>query len=275
MIRNSWWPTDILLRMLSADERDAVSGDLVESGSTGTEAFRDVLGLIVRRQAALWSDWRPWLALVALVVPVGWALSGSCLRLGRAYDLYLWIIRDYDSIDTATLRETGLTLSAFIERLGRDSLLLIAWAWTAGFTLASLSRRTIWITGALLCLTVVFVVFAQAALNPRNRYDVAPPGTFSALFHLTGVLPWILMIILVLVPSLLGIRRGLRPFALPGAVTILAGAILFIGLAARSWFLSPSRNGLLFRFAAYWPVAYMIFAAFRQRFAVQIKGNET
>jgi hypothetical protein len=48
--------------MLDSDERLAVRGDLEESGETGLQAVWDVLGLVVRRQAALWKDWRPWLA---------------------------------------------------------------------------------------------------------------------------------------------------------------------------------------------------------------------
>lgn len=66
---------DLLSRLLEADEREAVRGDLTESGASGGRALRDVVGLVVRRQAALWMDWRPWLALVGVVVPLGLLLS--------------------------------------------------------------------------------------------------------------------------------------------------------------------------------------------------------
>src|SRR5205823_12219606 len=49
------------------DERVAVRGDFAESGETGGQALHDVLGLVVRRQAALWQGWRPWLVFVGLV----------------------------------------------------------------------------------------------------------------------------------------------------------------------------------------------------------------
>jgi hypothetical protein len=55
---------EMLSRMLDSDERLALRGDLEESGETGLQAVWDVLGLVARQQAALWKDWRPWLALV-------------------------------------------------------------------------------------------------------------------------------------------------------------------------------------------------------------------
>ncbi len=61
--------------MLEPDEREAVRGDFAESGETSGQALRNVLGLVLRRQAALWKDWRPWLALVGLVAPLGVLLS--------------------------------------------------------------------------------------------------------------------------------------------------------------------------------------------------------
>ena len=67
MDRTCWWLTGILSRTLEPDERDAVLGDIRESGETGAQALRDMLELFVRRQAAFWKNWRPWLVLVGLL----------------------------------------------------------------------------------------------------------------------------------------------------------------------------------------------------------------
>jgi hypothetical protein len=75
MTRVCWRLVDILSLMLHPDECDVVRGDLAESGAAGSQALRDVLGLVVRRQAAPWMHWRPWLTLVSLVVPLGMLLS--------------------------------------------------------------------------------------------------------------------------------------------------------------------------------------------------------
>lgn len=69
MTRICWWLVDVVSQLLEPNERDAVRGDLAESGETGGQALRGLLGLVVRRQAALWKDWRPWLALAGLVGP--------------------------------------------------------------------------------------------------------------------------------------------------------------------------------------------------------------
>ena len=45
---------------LEPAERGVVLGDLAESAPTPLSAFRDLLGLIVRRQVAMWRNWRPW-----------------------------------------------------------------------------------------------------------------------------------------------------------------------------------------------------------------------
>src|SRR6266849_1899138 len=58
MTRVCWRLVDISSRILDPSEREAVRGDLVESGETSSQALREVLGLVVRRQAALWTHCR-------------------------------------------------------------------------------------------------------------------------------------------------------------------------------------------------------------------------
>jgi hypothetical protein len=53
MTRVCWQLVEILSLMLHSDERQAVRGDLAESGETGSQALSDVLGLAFRRQAAV------------------------------------------------------------------------------------------------------------------------------------------------------------------------------------------------------------------------------
>ena len=53
MTRICWWLADRVSRLLEPDEREAVRGDLEETGAAGGKALRDVLGLAARRQAAL------------------------------------------------------------------------------------------------------------------------------------------------------------------------------------------------------------------------------
>ena len=104
MNRICWWLVDVVSRMLEPGERDVVRGDFAESGESGGRALRDVLGLVVRRQAALWKDWRPWLALVGLIVPLAMLLSiVSRITAGQSAT-YIWLYAN--NWDWALLEDT-------------------------------------------------------------------------------------------------------------------------------------------------------------------------
>jgi hypothetical protein len=75
--RVCWRLVERVSRLLDASEREVVRGDLAECGSRPGHALREVFGLVVRRQAALWVDWRPWFAVVGVVVPIS-----ACRRVG-------------------------------------------------------------------------------------------------------------------------------------------------------------------------------------------------
>ena len=66
-------------------------GDLTESRASGRRALLDVLGLVVRRRAALWMDWRPWLALVGVVIPLGLLLSHVSRWWADGFAIYAWL----------------------------------------------------------------------------------------------------------------------------------------------------------------------------------------
>jgi len=190
MNRICWWLVDLLSRTLEPDERDAVCGDFAESGESGGEALRDLIGLVVRRRAALWRDWRPWVAPAGLVVPV------VCDGLGVG-----WIGWQLRTIWTNGVRyEVGLPLTDDIVRLVCFSILPAAWAWSGGFALGSLSRRTAWVHPALLCpLLWLCAAMLRALLSGR----------------LHGMLFWLLpLAVLFPIPFLWGVHRGVRRGAL-------------------------------------------------------------
>ena len=74
-MRRAWSRlAEFLSCALEPDEREAVLGDIEES-QEGLRGLFDVLGLVVRRQAALWMNWQPWLVLIGLVVPFAFLLA--------------------------------------------------------------------------------------------------------------------------------------------------------------------------------------------------------
>jgi hypothetical protein len=116
-----WSLVDFVSQLLEPEEREAVQGDLMEAGEGDWQALRDVLGLVVRRQAGLWKNWRPWLAAFGLAVPSTLLLMGFSLSVSRTYQQF---------IDPKILKATGLTVGPGFSLLMCRILLLIGWSWT-------------------------------------------------------------------------------------------------------------------------------------------------
>lgn len=126
-----WW-VRLVSRLLEPAEGEAVLGDLLEAGEGGWHALCGVLGLLIRRQAELWKNWRPWLAAFGLAVPGSFLLMGFSLSVSHAYEQ--WI---------------GPGLRPGLALLLCNLVLLIGWAWTGAFLVGSLSRRTLWVSATL------------------------------------------------------------------------------------------------------------------------------
>jgi hypothetical protein len=213
-MRPVWrWLIGQLSRMLEPDERDAMIGDLAELGVDDKQAVRDIVGFFVARQADLWKAWMPWLALVGLVVPIGVLLSQISLALSETLSMHLWVYWHFGEHFG-----TGLTVIQETEALSCQALGVIAWSWVSGFVLGSLSGRTIYANGALFYSIWLF----SAAVLP------AFPFTFEST-----PLPLTLEILLFLLPSLLGMRHGLRLRILSvGHSVLLATAVAALTLFA-------------------------------------------
>jgi hypothetical protein len=253
--RISWWFVNNVSRVLEADERDAVLGDFAESEVTGGEALRDLLGLVVRRQAILWKDWHPWLALVGIVCLVDWRLSLFSLRLGNNLAMQCLTCWRF-----GTRFEDGLTVSQDIVAYACQCLALIFWSWTAGFVLGSLSRRTIWVSAPIACLI----------------WLLAGGVTRATFLLLLRGLPLIAETALLLLPSIWGVRQGRRHGALEMRQTILlASAVATVTLLAtwtggwwqtalESWSGGAIHSRVLWqtRLASFavvnWPVSYLV-----------------
>ncbi len=197
---------DILSRALENHERDAVQGDLAESGASSGQALLDVMGLVVRRQAELWKDWHPWLALAG-VVGIGATLlselafqfDGEILMQMRTYWRH------------GVHYGTGLSVGEDAVYLVFLFLALFSWSWAGGFLLGSLSDRAIWLTGTLFC----FVSFFENA------------GFRGALSMIVPTAPFLLA-------ALWGMRRGYRMRALQFRQALLLAA----AVASLTWLLT-------------------------------------
>ena len=219
MIRIGWWLADAASQLLEPQERDAVRGDLAECRVGGWRALIEVLGLVARRQASYWLDWRPWLALMAIVLPIGLMLSYATRWWADANAFDFLVYRqlwDFSYLDypgwrrnVALLVWSGITSGAA----------LAGWSWTSGYVLASLSRRTRWSVIALFALMVFLGTLGTSTIARTNS------AAFS--WHFVGaVFPRLTRFVLVLLPALWGMhcfrRRSIsRAMLMTGAVALI------------------------------------------------------
>ena len=243
------WMTARLLRTLNKDEQEAVRGDLEELQLTPRAELREVGGLVLRRQAALWKHWRPWIALLVL-------LTGGSLVSETA----MGIIRHFVQVGitwwTHGVRyESAMSPGEeFTVMLGR-CLALLFWGWGCGFVVGHLARRTpsLFVAGLLISL----LTWLQL-------------GKWALIF-----LP---LMILLLLPVFRGIRDGARA-RVPHLAFFVTAILLFtaLNLWTAGWYdaalvrwsegaIQP-RGGYwkLWRFAAMsWPVVYLLTMARRK-----------
>ena len=209
---------------LEPGERSVVLGDLIESRASAARAVRDVASLVSRRQLALWMKPAPWIALLALALPVGALLShvsrmwsdGSVVYLKAYVEGFTWtyMANPGSRLDMAQLA-TWFVLNA---------LALWVWSWTTGFAVARLSPRALWLTGA---------AFAVALFAGTLGTWTTARGPFGlhggADSHFYGVvLPRLFRVGLVLLPAWLGARAagGAGLTLKRGAAVALAALVL-------------------------------------------------
>ena len=197
-MRTGWWLADAALQFLDAGERDAVRGDLAECGAGGWRALREVLGLVVRRQAACWMECQPWLAVVAIVLPIGLMLSHASRWWA---DDAVFTTLQYRLLEWSRVGNPGWRSDLFLPAWAALTCgaSLAGWSWTSGYVLASLSRRAVWITVGLFAL-VVFLGTLGTTTIVRTHSGVFAEHFFAVVF------PRLVRVGLVLLPALWGMH---------------------------------------------------------------------
>lgn len=279
MTRICWLLVDVLSRMLDADERQAVRGDLAESGASDVRAIWDVLDLIVRRQVGLWAGWQPWLALLGIACLAGLPLSRIAFRLNVDLGQQLMAYYTY-GVHFGTL----LTLQQDMEWLLCLAVALVVWSWTCGFVLGSLSGRAVWLTWSVFYLIVLDSTWIRLVLS--GNVILRDPQPLRLLIAAT--LPLSPATFLFSVSAVWGAFLGVRRRALPlRAVYVLASAITIFTILTTwmsGWYETAHEewSGGAWHGVAWpmrllpfvlvsWPVAYLLAMANRQHTSV----NET
>lgn len=274
MNRIGWWLVDLLSRALEPGERDAVRGDFAESGESAASALRGVLGLIVRRQAELWKDWRPWVALIGGVAVAALPLSKLTFLLNGDLSEQLRTYWPY-----GVHSENGLTVTENVVSLTCRSLALLLWTWTGGFVLGSLSAGAIWLTGTLFYLALIHSFWVRLALSGDIVFGHVPLASIIP----QAVLPFFgIATTAAVLAAIWGIIQGrrvrtleLRQALLLGvAATVLTSLVVWTdGWGERAhevwsggvWPAVPWQTRLRPLILASWPVGYLLASAMLRR----------
>lgn len=275
-------PVEFAAELLDPSEREAVLGDLRELGINQARALREILGLVTRRQGALWANWRPWLSLFALIVPLSLLLSILARFAAGESSVYLWLYAN--NLDVALLGNYGFwyELGHSVPIVLAIFLKLFCWSWTAGFALGLIAARTAPLRRGLLVLVLVLGYLIGApvylAFYWQSLYRTLPVlavarDPISALWFYRSLFPFFVQTVLVIIPSLVGIHSGqlARAFHKPWRVVFRAFA--FVAIAQLLWqnsplgvFWSPHLAGKLesfelfnlFAWFVYWPLPYLL-----------------
>ncbi len=143
-MRAAWILPERVSRLLRPAEREAVLGDLMEAGEGPWRTLAEIADLVLRRQAGLWRNWRPWVAAFGVSVPTSFMLMGD--------SVIVWS-------GGVKLAGAGAAYQPFapeIEILAVQSLLLVGWSWTCGYLVGSISRRTVWFSIISYCSPCLF-----------------------------------------------------------------------------------------------------------------------
>jgi hypothetical protein len=214
-----WWLVDQLSAALDPREREVIRGDLCECNSGARTALREILGLVLRRQAVVWFDWRPWLGVVSVVIPVGLLLSHASLwwGVGSGRDIvHYWKVWDFSYFAYPGWRNDVIRLAVW---MGASWFALFGWSWTSGFVVGRISRRTVWVLVSMFALVIFGGTLGTLMVNQRPN----PSLQYHLIFV---VLPRLVRTFLVLLPMLWGAYRGVKRSSMPLMPTLIGVLVL-------------------------------------------------
>jgi hypothetical protein len=273
---------ELAAQLLDPSEQEAVLGDLRELGVSQGRALREILGLVAWRQAALWANWRPWLSLSLLIIPLSLFLSVMAKFAAGESAVYIWLY--VNNLDVALLGNSGFwyELAHSLPIVLAIFLKLFCGSWSAGFALGLFAAGTARISRGLLVLVLVlagsigapaYLAFYREFLYRRLPGLAAQSDPISRVLFYRSLFPFLVETALVILPLLLGMHDGQLARAFPKPWRAGFAALVFLAIAellfenSLPWvFWTPHLAGRLgrlrqfdmFALIVYWPLLYLL-----------------
>jgi hypothetical protein len=264
-------------------ESEAVLGDLAESSESGPKAMASVFGLVIRRFLAFWQDWRPWVALTALILPLSLLLSTVSQTAMGESAVYTWMY--VNNWDWQLTKNPGFwyVLRGAATQLGLECLLLACWSWSAGFLLGRLPNKILRTSRNLLLLLLGISLLANIPQNfvqlvmhfsgvPPLSSDPNAPVTAISVYRV--IFPWMVLLTLVVLPVSSGMRRAVQSLTLSRKVRIFLSTAAIVsalttllrvpgfgflfGASGSQWLWRHRDTVGVLPLVAYWPTLYVI-----------------
>lgn len=168
-----WWCVEAASGLLEPREREAVLGDLAEAGDATWRGLLDILGLAMRKQLLLWKSWRPWVSVFGVTLPNSFQLMGISLLVSEMFRRMLG---------------QGLSTEGMALLFCRIALLAIL-AWSCGFAVSAVSRRTLLVSIAACFLPCLFCLsrFRVPFQSPLSLLIFVPFAVWGARWGLSRV----------------------------------------------------------------------------------------
>lgn len=208
------WLVLLASRALEVNEREIVIGDLIEFEESGWRAFRDVVGIVLRRQLQVWTAWPPWVALFGVAGVSGFCLGVLLSTVDRSIGLQLRAWQKYGipyNTGVTSLRDQLIYVSV-------QAAAIACWTAVNSSLLRRLSGRAGWLTSLLFYLVVLdSLPLRRLMWGSGGYYGTTHWGRAVSWVLPLNLLPVCLIVLLFLVPAIVGTLArlpGLVPLAL-------------------------------------------------------------
>jgi hypothetical protein len=202
--------------LLTADERDAVLGDLYEQQATFRQEAYELLVLAIHRQCSQWRRRQPWLVLFCIVAPVGIVLSRITYNISGFLVMQLWTRQDSGDWYHSAL--SGRLSLIAVMSIGCAAAFS---AWCTGVVISGFSRVTLAVSA--------FVLYGFWLARGVNSCE----GTAIGLYTMAG------SAVLFVLPSCAGMLFAFSSLSRRRVLILLVSAALAVfGIWSDGWFVS-------------------------------------